>query len=316
MKLVVFGTGPFCVPTLAYLRESAHEVQAVVTRPIGDPGKRRKTSVNPVRDFAERHDMPILAPASCNADETVEQLQQMSADLFFVCDYGQILSRRCLRASRLGGINLHGSLLPRYRGAAPIHWAIYHGETETGVTVIHMTPRMDAGPCLATARLAIGDGETAVQVEQRLSEMGVAVVAEAIDLLEHWDGRAPIGKPQDRSAACQAPRLQKSDGRIDWTRTARQIVNQIRAFKPWPTTYCQWHDGRHEHRLIIHDADVMNVETNAPVGVVVASQPDLLAIQTGEQALSIRTIQPAGRKAMPVADFLRGNRIQTGQQIK
>jgi methionyl-tRNA formyltransferase len=288
----------------------------VVTRPIDDPGKRRKTSVNPVREYAVAHGLPIIEPASCNSAETVEQLQQLSADLFFVCDYGQLLSRRCLQAARLGGINLHGSLLPRYRGAAPINWAIYHGETETGVTVIHMTPRMDAGPCLTTARLAIAEDDTAEMVEQRLSKLGVSAVTDAIDLLDQWDGETTIGAPQDPALASRAPRLEKTDGKIDWSRTARQIVNQIRAFKPWPSTYCQWSNNRQAQRLIIHEADVMKIETDAPAGVVVAVQPNLLAIQTGEHALSIRTIQPAGRKAMPIADFLRGHRIAVGQQME
>lgn len=315
MRIAVFGTGPFCVPTLAALVESDHDVVAVVTRPIDDAGRRRKTVANPVREFAERTGLLVIDPASCNSNETVRQLAGFDADLFFVCDYGQILSKACLQASRLGGINLHGSLLPKYRGAAPIHWAIYHGEKVIGATVILMTPRMDAGPCLTTASIEIGDHETAEQVETRLSRAGVAAVMQAIDQLAGWDGVSEIGVLQDVSSATKAPRLKKSDGQIDWTRTADQIVNQIRAFQPWPSTYCDWNHGRNPLRLIVHSASVMRIETDAPVGVIVAADRKLLAVQTGQHALAINELQPAGSKRMPVQDFLRGHNLEIGQRM-
>jgi methionyl-tRNA formyltransferase len=316
MNIVVFGTGPFAVPAFSGLLDSKHVVRAVVTRPISDPGQRRKSAANPVRDLAQRAGLPVLDPATANDPKFVQTLKSYSADLFFVCDFGQILSNAALAAARLGGINLHASLLPKYRGAAPINWAIYHGERETGVTVIFMTPKLDAGPSLTVAELEIGPHDTAVDVEAKLSVLGVDAVLSAIEMLEDWNGVDPIGTVQDPCLATKAPRLKKTDGQIDWTRTAEQIVCQIRAFQPWPGTYTQIQSpGKPPLRLIIQRASVMNIETDAPPAVVVASDNKLLAVQTGQSALLIEQIQPAGKRAMPIEDFLRGHRIQIGQVL-
>ena len=155
MRIVLFGTGPFAVPSFETLIDSSHEVVALVTRPIANSGKRRKTAENPTRDLGVARDLPILDPIDINTQDSVDQLKSLNADLFVVCDYGQILSRDALGSAKLGGINLHGSLLPKYRGAAPIHWAIYNGDKETGVTIIHMTPRLDGGPCLTLSLIHI-----------------------------------------------------------------------------------------------------------------------------------------------------------------
>ena len=194
-----------------------------------------------------------------NDPESVEQLLNFKADLFVVCDYGQILSRDCLAASKLGGINLHGSLLPKYRGAAPINWAIFQGEPVTGITIIHMTSKLDGGPCLIKAETEIGPQETAEQIEPRLAKLGVAPVLQAIDVLENWDGNSPIGQSQDPAQATRAPRLKKSDGKINWSRSAVEIVNQIRAFQPWPGTFTTWDNEKLKQplRIIIHQATAL-----------------------------------------------------------
>lgn len=313
MNIVVFGTGPFAVPTFEKLLASEHSILAVVTRPIADSGKRRKSAENPVRDLAEKSNLPVLDPPSVNDAAIIQQLREINADLFFVCDYGQILSRDCLSASRLGGINLHGSLLPKYRGAAPINWAIYHGEQETGVTVIHMTPKLDGGPALAFAKTDIGADETTEDLEPRLSQIGVGAVMEAIELLASWNGTDPIGQKQDNKLATKAPRLAKSDGNLDWTKSAKQLELQIRAFQPWPGSFTHYPGAKQPTRLIVHKASVLQVETNAPPGVVVVADKDLLAIQTSEHALAIHQVQPAGKRSMPIMDFLRGNKVEVGQ---
>ena len=316
MRIIVFGTGPFCVPTLTALDESNHEVVAVVTRPIEDAGKRRKTVANPVREAAEQAGIEILAPASCNGEQFIEKLATLNADLFFVCDYGQIMSKACLAQGRLGGINLHGSLLPKYRGAAPVQWAVYHGEPESGVTVIHMTPRLDAGPSLVQLSTPIEPRENSEQLEARLSKLGVDAVRKSIDMLADWDGDSPIGEIQDSALVSKAPRLKKADGKLDWNRSAKQLTDQIRAFTPWPTSYCEWKYGKQPLRLIVHEAAVMQIETDAPAGTIVATDKKLLAIQTSEHALAIEKIQPAGKKMMQVADFLRGSALQVGQLME
>jgi len=321
MRLIMFGTGPFAVPTFESLLNSSHDVLALVTRPIADSGKRRKTAENPTRDVAEKNELLILAPQDVNEAGSISRLVAFQADLFVVCDFGQILSRNCLSAAKLGGINLHGSLLPKYRGAAPINWAIYHGERVTGVTIIHMTAKLDAGPCLLKSETEIGNTETAVDIEPRLAALGVQPVHEAITMLDSWDGVSAIGELQDRSLATKAPRLKKSDGQIDWSRSATQIVNQIRAFQPWPGTFTAWHSDtlKQPMRLIIHRAvAVESVEGLAIVepGHVAVSNKQQLVVQTGEGLLSIEQIQPAGKRTMPVADFLHGKPPAVGDVFR
>ena len=322
MRLLLFGTGPFAVPTYRSLIDQ-HEVLAMVTRPILDSGKRRKSAANPTRDLGEERGLTILDPLSCNEPSFVEQLQSYAADLFVVCDYGQILSRDCLAAARLGGINLHGSLLPLYRGAAPIQWSVYNGDTVTGVTVIHMTAKLDGGPCLVKSEIAIDPQETAGELEPRLSELGPAAVGQAIEMLASWDGESAIGEKQSREAATKAPRLKKSDGQIDFQRSASEIVNQVRAFEPWPRSFAHWvpqQDGKKPLRLILARTSLVATEEeqaesfaeDASAGRVAFCDSARLWIQTGQGLLSVDEIQPAGKKQMPIADFLRGHQPQAG----
>ena len=319
MRLILFGTGPFAVPTYRSLIEP-HEVVAMVTRPIADSGKRRKSAENPTRDLGEEAGLTILDPPSCNEPSFVDQLRSYEADLFVVCDYGQILSRDCLGSARLGGINLHGSLLPLYRGAAPIQWCVYNGDTVTGVTVIHMTAKLDGGPCLVKSELTIDPQETAGELEPRLSELGPAAVAQAIDMLESWDGESSIGELQSREAVTKAPRLKKSDGEIDFERSAADIVNQVRAFEPWPRSFTHWTpENKPPLRLILARTSVVSSEDQqefsigeSKAGTVAFCDSNRLWIGTGDGLLSIDEIQPAGKKQMPIADFLRGHQPAVG----
>ena len=248
MKIVFMGTGPFAVPTFQSLNND-HEIPVLVTRPTVTV-RRGKQPPNPMRDAAVELGIPVLDPPSVNDNEFIKTLSDYAADLLVVCDYGQILSRTCLAAARLGGINLHGSLLPKYRGAAPVNWPIYFGDPTTGVSVIHMTPKLDGGPVLTSASTEIGDDETAAELEPRLSQLGVPCVHEAIALLEDWDGEKIIGQVQDSNLATPARRLNKKDGLIDWTRAANEIRNQIRAFQPWPASYSFWVRNQKPMRLI------------------------------------------------------------------
>ena len=317
MKLILFGTGPFAVPSFENLIHSDHEIAAVVTRPIADSGKRRKTAENPTRDLGETHGLTILNPLSINTEDSIATLKSLDADLFVVCDYGQILSRDALATAKLGGINLHGSLLPKYRGAAPIHWAIYNGDAVTGVTIIHMTPKLDGGPCLVKVETEIGDEETTESIEPRLAELGVDAVNRSIAMLQQWDGQSEIGTKQVQSESTKAPRLKKADGRIDWSRSAIEIKNQIRAFQPWPGTFTTWQaEGKPEQRLIIHNATVTSEsQTDAAPGEVIQSDKTDFVVQTGAGQLSLDVVQPAGKKPMPIADFLRGNPPKSGMVL-
>ncbi len=237
MRVVMMGTGPFAVPTLRALYDSPHEVVSLFTRPDRPQRGRTKTSPNPMRALAAERGSPVHAPESVNSVAARMVLAAYRPDLLVVCDYGQILKPEALEIARFGGINLHASLLPKYRGAAPINWAIYHGETETGVTVIHMTPQLDAGPAIAQEKTAIGPEETADELEPRLADIGAPLVLQAVAALESGTAQ-PI--PQDALQATRAPRLTKKLGQVDWSRAAGAIANQVRALRPWPKTFTFW----------------------------------------------------------------------------
>lgn len=313
LRLVMMGTGPFAAPLFRALYGTRHPVVGLVTQPLRSARPGADPMPAPMREIAAKHGTPVLDPVSVNTDEAREELTHLTPDLFIVADYGQILSAETLSVARLGGVNLHGSLLPRYRGAAPINWAIFNGDAETGVTVIHMTPRVDAGPTLLQARTTIDPVETAVELERRLSEMGAPLVTQAIDDLAA--GRAtPL--PQDRSQATPARRLRKTDGAVDWSRPAMAIKNQIRALEPWPRTYTFWHrsSGAPVRLILGRCSIVARSETNNLPGMVLAADQEL-AVATGSGALNIHELQPAGKRMLSAAEFLRGYPVEAGDQF-
>ena len=307
MKIVVMGTGGFAVPSFKALVESRHVVPALFTRPARLATGRRQPPVNPMREFAEAAQIPVLAPESINSPEAHHELKQLEPDVLVVCDYGQILASATLQLARYGGINLHASLLPKYRGAAPINWAIYHGESETGVTVIHMTRQLDGGPCLIQSKVAIGAEETAVELEERLAELGAEAVAQGLELLASGHGES-IGLSQDTAFVTQAPRLKKTDGQVHWSRTAQQINNQVRAFKPWPRSYTDlFRPNCKPIRLILDEVSVADDSPqNLKPGTIIDLHKNRLLIATGLGSLSLERIQPTGKRVLAIDEFLRG----------
>ncbi|RMG00938.1 MAG: methionyl-tRNA formyltransferase [Planctomycetota bacterium] len=316
MRLVMIGTGPFGVPTFRSLYDTYHTIVALVTSPIVPDRKGRKIPPSKLREIALEHQTPIYEPADINSPESQALLRSFEADLLVVCDYGQILSGMTLATARLGGINLHASLLPKYRGAAPINWAIYHGETETGVSVIHMTPKVDAGPIIAQGRVSIDPDETAEELERRLAEIGAWFVRRSIDSLEAGLLEA---LPQDPALASKAPRLKKSDGLIRWERPAEAIRNHIRAMVPWPRTYTYWYQPKRPPvRLIIGKSVVDSLrddETPVSPGTVLSAGKEGVRVMTGEGVLRILELQPAGRRMMRAEEFVRGYRIEAGHRL-
>jgi methionyl-tRNA formyltransferase len=317
MRILVMGTGPFAVPTFRWLLNAAsHEVLALITRPTRPAKGRRQEPVNPMRQVAQEHGLPVHAPESINDAESLALLRRFDAELLVVCDYGQILSPAALATARLGGINLHASLLPKYRGAAPINWALLEGETETGVTLIHMTPRLDGGPCLVQETVGIGPDETAGEVEARLARMGVDAVRTSLDLLQDWNGQETLGKLQDPQQATRAPRLKKSDGQIDWSQSAEQIRNRLRGLQPWPGVYTHWHAKKQPLRLILDWVEVVPGQSTAEApGTILASGSDRLWIATGNGVIGIERIQPAGKRTMEIVEFLRGYALPVGDRL-
>lgn len=317
MRLVMMGTGPFAAPTFRALFDTPHEVVALVTQPPRPTHARGTLAESPMRPIAREHGTPIFDPESINTPESQEQLANYAADLFVVADYGQILARETLALARLGGVNLHGSLLPRYRGAAPVAWAIFHGERESGVTVIHMTPQLDAGPCLAQLTTPIGPDETSFELEARLATLGAPLVCRTIDQLERGE---TMNLPQDPALATKARRLRKTDSVIDWSRSAAAIKNQIRALEPWPRNFTFWRRAPGPAmRLIIGRSDAVPAaalkSSDASPGTVLAVDEQAIDIATGEGVLRVGELQPAGKRMLPAAEFARGYRIAVGEMF-
>jgi methionyl-tRNA formyltransferase len=309
MRLIMLGTGPFAVPTLRAIA-GRHEVALVVTR----PPQGRRPEASPLQRAGEVLGLDVWSPATVNVPESQSRLQSLTADLLVVCDYGEILRSETLATTRLGGINLHGSLLPRYRGAAPVQWAILRGETETGNSVIQMTPGLDAGPCLGQQRTPIDPDEDAGQLEERLAAMGAELVCRVIDELE-LGAEKPI--EQDKSQASKAPRLKKEQGAIDWSRPAQEIKNQVRALRPWPRAYTFWHRTDTEPLRINIDRVNLDGPVSASRGApgTILNSTDRVMIAAGDRPLEILELQPAGKRSMPAAEFVRGYRISPGDRF-
>jgi methionyl-tRNA formyltransferase len=313
----MMGTGPFAVPSLRAIYDSPHQVLALFTRPDRPQQGRTKTPLNPMRALAIEHGTPVHDPESINATPARMVLASYQPDLLVVCDYGQILKPEVLELARLGGINLHGSLLPKFRGAAPVQWAILRGEAETGNSVIQMTPGLDAGPCLGQQRTLIDPEEDAGELEARLAKLGAALVCQVVDELAAGTAR-PI--EQDAQLASKAPRLKKEHGVIDWSRSALEIKNQIRALRPWPRAFTFWHRADGPPMRINIDrvsiADRQDGEASSAAGPgEITEASDHLLIATGNGAIEILELQAAGKRPMSAAEFLRGNRLRAGDRL-
>ncbi len=318
LQIVVMGTGPFAVPTFQSLLQSPHAVAAVVTRPAHAPAGRRPPP-NPMRDAAAAAGVPILAPERINDPEAIAAVHAIGPDLLVVCDYGQILSPAALAVAPYGGINLHGSLLPRHRGAAPVQWAILAGDASTGVSVIHMTPALDAGNVIAARETAIGATETAPELEHRLAEMGVDAVLEAIDRLTAAGLGSTPGVPQDPARITRAPRLAKADGIVDWSLPATRIARMRRALEPWPRTTTFLHAGaeRPPVRVVLEDVAVVDgasvdrgTEPAPAPGSILSADEAGLVVACGENTrLVVRRLVPEGKRSMSAAEFARGHAL-------
>lgn len=320
LAVVLMGTGPFAVPSYEAIRAAGHDIRLVITRPEAAGKSRKRVPPSPVRQWASEQGLPISDPASINDPEALGPLTEASPDVLVVCDYGQILKTHVLEAAPLGGINLHGSLLPAYRGAAPVQWAMKRGEFVTGVSVIHMTARLDAGPVLVRHELAIGDKETAGELETRLAATGVDATLEALQLLATWDGTSALGTPQDASQRSAAPRLTKADGRIDWSLEARQIDCHVRAMQPWPTAFTEIpaSDQRAPVRIVVRRVEKSSHEAELPSpplppGTLLTEHG--MHVACGDGYLRIDRLQPAGKREMTADAFLRGRPVPSGTTL-
>jgi methionyl-tRNA formyltransferase len=320
-RIVMMGTGLFAEPTFEALLAHQFSIVGLVTQPDRSVGAVRgstRQTGRGMKTIAEEHGITVFQPDSINTSEGIAGLQAFQPELLVVAAYGQILSRDVLQIPRLGGVNVHASLLPRYRGAAPIAWAIYHGETVTGVTIIRMSVSLDAGDMLAREEVAIGLDETTGEVEARLAPIGARLAVEVVEKLL----QGPVsGLKQDPALVTRAPKMTKEHGLIQWERTACQIRNQIRAMQPWPTAYTHWlRAGQEPLRLILTRAQARPLgtgEQGQPGDILI--KPDDLAhlfvVAGGGSVLVVEELQPAGKRRMAAGEFLRGRRPQSGDRL-
>lgn len=321
LRLVMMGTGEFAVPTLSALYATPHQVVALVTQPDRTGPGRHSDHVNLMKQTALEHGTSVLQPEKINTPESLDCLRALAADVFVVAAYGQILSRDLLAIPRLGPINVHASLLPKYRGAAPVAFAILSGETESGVSIIRVQPALDAGPVLAVAPTPIGAEETAGELEDRLALLGAELVPRVLDQLA---AGTCVETPQNDAEATRAPKLTKQLGAIDWTRTMRQIDCHIRAMQPWPKAYTYLHAaGRPPQRIMVLAVRPAGAESpggDAPrsadmPGQVMQSAARGWVVACGDGALELVQVQPEGKRPMTAADFLRGRPVGSGDRL-
>ena len=295
-------------PTLDALLKSGHQVVGVVTQPDRPRGRGQKITAAPVKARAGEDHLRVLQPPRPQDPAFLPLLAALDADLGVVAAYGRILSKSLLATPRLGMINVHASLLPKYRGAAPIHRAVIAGERETGVTIMRLVKALDAGPMLAHASRPIDPDETSVDVEGDLARIGAELLALTVDRLTA-DNIIEI--PQDDSAATYAPRLTKEEGLIDWSQPALAIHNLVRGLHPWPHAY-SFVNG---HRLIVLRSSLPADQTSEAPGTIVAAQGDLLRVATGTGALDLREIQIEGKRPTTPRELLAGRHLMAGDRL-
>ena len=297
IRIIVLGTGDFALPLFEHLADTGHQILALVTQPDRPQGRKQEIIKSAIKLAAEARGIPVFQPENINSPESMQFLAQLGADLMVTAAYGQILSAGTLAIAPMGGINLHGSILPAYRGAAPVARAIQNGETETGVSVIRMTTRIDAGGILAIARTPIDPDETAGALEGRLAILGAPLVASSIAALVA--GTAQI-IPQDKAKVTRAPKLSKEDGLIDWTLPALAVHNLVRAMNPWPMASTLWtaqDASKAPLRLIIHRTRPEDLETRATPGEVLEADGDRLKIAAGKGAVQHPRASSSGQEA-------------------
>jgi methionyl-tRNA formyltransferase len=315
LRIVFFGSPAFAVPTLDALLRSRQQVVGVVSQPDRPRGRGQKVSPTPVAQRATDASIPLLRPAQVKEPSFVEALRGLKADLGVVAAYGRILTREVLETPRLGMINVHASLLPRYRGAAPVHRAIVNGERETGVTIMRVVVPLDAGPIMAQARRAIGPDETSVELEHALALSGASLLVTVVDALA--EGTA-VETPQNEADATYAHRLTRDDGIIDWTLPATRLHNLVRGLHPWPHAHTTLGGTRFiVLRSAVEDVGAEPAPPGAPAapGSIVEAAGDDLRVATGEGTLQLLQIQPEGKRPMAAREFLAGHRLRAGDRF-
>lgn len=325
MKVVFMGTPDFAVGALEAIIEAGHQVAAVVTQPDKPKGRGKEVQMTPVKACAQKYGIPVFQPVKIKEPEPVETLRSYQADIFVVAAFGQILSEEILTMPKYGCVNIHASLLPKYRGAGPIQWAIINGEKITGVTIMQMDKGVDTGDMLFKAEVAIASDETADTLHDKLAAAGARLIVEALAKIEAGDVM-PV--KQNDEDACHAKMLHKSMGKIDWQMEAGKLDCLIRGLIFWPgaSTLFRGKTLKIWREEVVSEQELTALEEmpgqnqddfvrNAPPGTVVLVQKDAFYVQTGNGILRLTEVQPEGKKRMAVKDFLLGYPVKAGEQL-
>lgn len=308
LRIVFFGTPAFAVPTLEALLASRHLVVGVVSQPDRPRGRGQRLEPTPVRAAALAAGLPVLQPERLKTPEFVGTFAAMQPDLAVVAAYGKIIAESVIAIPRLGMINVHASLLPRYRGAAPIQRAVLNGERETGVTIMRIVKELDAGAMFAKVAVPIGPEATSEEVERELAARGGALLVDVVDEMAAGTARET---PQDDAEATYAPKITREEGPIDWTRPARAIHDQVRGLTPWPRA---WTHAQGE-RLILTKTGVEPVSAPGAPGTILEAAGDRLVVRAGDQGVRILALQPEGKRVMGAREFLAGRPLPPGLRL-
>jgi methionyl-tRNA formyltransferase len=307
MRVVFMGTPDFAVPSLRKMHEAGHELALVVTQPDRPAGRGRALRSPPVKDAALALGLPLEQHENVNTDEFVAHLRALTPEVVVVAAFGQILREEILDTPPLGAINVHASLLPRYRGVAPINWVIIEGEKETGVTTMFMARKVDAGEIILTRTTPIDDNETAGELYDRLAALGADLLLETLALVEK--GEAPR-TAQDPSVATYARKLKKSDGEIDWSKDARRVHDHVRGMTPWPGAFT-WYRGKVLRVLATSRGDRTG-GAGEPGEILSLDDGRGIEVAVGEGSVWLTRVKPEGKAAMDAASFVRGYRLEVG----
>lgn len=302
------GTPDFAVPSLTSLIEDNYHVAAVVTQPDRPKGRKKVITPPPVKVVAEKYGIPVFQPEKLRDPENVQKVLSYQPDLIVTAAYGQILPESLLKVPKYGCINVHASLLPKYRGGAPIHKAIIEGETETGVTIMYMVKALDAGDMIAQRAIPITEVDHVGTMHDKLSQVGAELLIDTLPSLLKGE-ITPI--PQDETQVTYAPNIRREDEKIDWSRSAKQIANQVRGLHPWPVAFTTWRGQPFK----IWWANVSEEFADTSPGTVKRVDKEGIVVSTSEGCLILTDIQPAGKKRMSVEEFLRGHQMEAGERL-
>jgi len=308
MKLIFMASAKFAAPSFKALLNSKHKIICAITQPDKPSGRGKNIKSCPIATHARNFGVNLYQPKSIRKDGVIEHIKEFSPDLIVVIAYGKILPPEIIELPKFGCINLHASLLPKYRGAAPINWAIINGEKETGVTTMMIDEGLDSGNIIISEKISISPNDDAILLHNKLADIGSKILLDTLDAME--DGTA-IETPQDELQVTYAPILKKHDGLIDWKMNAKAIQNRIRGLKPWPGTFTHLDDKT----IKVHDGHVLNIKTSEKAGTIINSEKDLI-VACGKNAIEITEIQMEGKNRVSSIDFLRGYNLMKGDKFQ